>query len=61
MPNRRNIDERDIDKLLAALTDTQIASLFGMSEIEVFKLRRARDVRQGPSMTSDRQDDNPET
>lgn len=42
MPNRRDIDERDIDRLLAALTDSQIASLYGMSEMEVHRLRRAR-------------------
>ena len=42
MPNRRDIDERDIDRLLAALTDTQIASLYGMSEVEVHRLRRRR-------------------
>ena len=46
MPSRRNIDERDIDRLLAALTDTQLASLFGMSEIEVFRLRRSRQIRR---------------
>jgi hypothetical protein len=42
MPGRRDIDERDIDRLLAALTDTQVAALFGMSEIEVYQLRRNR-------------------
>ena len=54
MPSRRDIDERDIDRLLAALTDTQIASLYDMSEIEVFRLRRARQTRQVES-TSDRE------
>ena len=48
MPSRRDIDERDIDRLLAALTDTQIASLYGMSEVEVYRLRRAR--RTNPSI-----------
>lgn len=49
MPGRRDIDERDIDRLLAALTDTQVAALYGMSEIEVFQLRRARRVKQKSS------------
>jgi len=39
---RREPDERDIDQLLASLTDTQIASLFGMSELEVSELRLSR-------------------
>ena len=42
MPSRREIDERDIDRLLAALSDTQIAALYGMTEVEVYRLRRAR-------------------
>jgi len=42
MPKRRDIDERDIDRLLAALTDRQIADLYGMTEIEVYRLRRSR-------------------
>ena len=45
MPKRRNIDERDIDRLLSALTDTQIASLYGMSVIEVYRLRRSRQAK----------------
>ena len=32
MPKRHEIDERDIDRLLAALTDRQIASLYDMTE-----------------------------
>lgn len=44
MPARRDIDERDVDRILAALTDTQIAALYGMSEIEVFRLRRSREA-----------------
>ena len=39
---RREIDERDIDLLLAALTDGQIAETFGWSEAEVEQLRRSR-------------------
>lgn len=39
---RREIDERDIDRLLAALTDRQIAQLYGMTEFEVSQLRQAR-------------------
>ena len=42
MVERRDIDERDIDRLLAALTDVQIAAVFGMTEIEVFQLRQSR-------------------
>lgn len=42
MGERRNIDERDVDQLLAALTDRQIAELFGMSEADVFDLRQSR-------------------
>ena len=42
MAERREIDERDIDQLLKALTDRQIADLFGMSEMEVMQLRQSR-------------------
>ncbi len=42
MTERREIDERDIDRLLAALTDLQIAELFGWAEVEVSELRRSR-------------------
>jgi hypothetical protein len=42
MGQRRNIDERDVDRLLAALSDRQIAELFGISETEVFDLRQSR-------------------
>lgn len=42
MAERREIDERDIDKLLSALTDRQIANVFGWSEIEVSRLRLTR-------------------
>lgn len=40
MAPRRPIDERDIDDLLASLTDRQIADLFEMTEAEVSSLRR---------------------
>lgn len=36
------IDERDIDELLASLTDRQIADLFHLSEETVAKIRRQR-------------------
>ena len=39
---RREIDERDIDLLLAALTDRQISDTFGWGEAEVAQLRRSR-------------------
>jgi hypothetical protein len=42
MPTRRPIDERDIDELLASLTDRQIADLFGGSEAEIAAIRRQR-------------------
>ena len=42
MAERREIDERDIDQLLKALSDRQIADLFGLSEAEVSNLRRSR-------------------
>ena len=42
MSERREIDERDLDRLLSALTDVQIARLYGMSESEVAALRRKR-------------------
>lgn len=42
MAGDRKIDERDIDQLLAALSDRQIANLFEMEEQEVFRLRKQR-------------------
>lgn len=39
---RRSIDSRDVDRLLNALTDVQISSVFGMHVTEVQALRRAR-------------------
>jgi hypothetical protein len=48
MAERREIDERDIDKLLSALTDRQIANVFGWSEIEVSRLRLTRRNRLFP-------------
>ena len=42
MPERREIDERDLDRLLMALTDRQIANLYGMTEQEVYRLRVSR-------------------
>ena len=38
----RKIDQRDVDVLLAALTDRQIADLYEMSEFDVSKLRLSR-------------------
>lgn len=51
MPKRRDIDERDIDQLLAALTDRQIAGVFGMTELEVYHLRRSRQPIQPRSQS----------
>ena len=42
MPKPRPIDERDIDKLLAGLTDRQIAHLYNQDERDIAKLRRER-------------------
>ena len=38
----RKIDERDVDTLLQALTDRQLARLYGLSESEVAAVRRGR-------------------
>ena len=42
MAKRREIDDRDVDKLLSALTDLQIAELFGMTAAEVSKVQKRR-------------------
>ena len=42
MTQKALIDERDIDELLASLTDRQIAELFALSEEAVAKIRRQR-------------------
>jgi hypothetical protein len=52
MTERRNIDERDIDSLLAGLTDTQIAAVFGMTEMEVYTLRQSRGSQLSPSRSN---------
>ena len=57
MPERRDIDKRDIDRLLAALTDIQIASLYGMSEIEVYHLRQSRRALQLNSLREEKSTD----
>jgi len=53
MTERRNIDERDIDSLLAALTDTQIAAVFGMTETEVYTLRQSRESQLSSSRSGE--------
>jgi hypothetical protein len=50
----RDIDERDIDRLLAGLTDRQIADLFDMTVPDVSELRRLRK----PKLTSSGQEQN---
>ena len=57
MPPKRFIDERDIDDLLASLTDRQIAGLFGMPEAEVATIRRARRASQTHVSPDPDQDD----
>jgi hypothetical protein len=42
MTTRREIDERDVDRLLGALTDVQIGNVFGMAVLEVSTLRQVR-------------------
>lgn len=59
MPARRDIDERDVDRILAALTDTQIAALYGMSEIEVFRLRRSREAAKAKPKSRNARKDKP--
>ena len=61
---RRDIDERDIDLLLAALTDRQIAGTFGWSEEEVAHLRLSRrealqksDIERGRKTQADLSED----
>ena len=57
MPERREIDERDLDRLLMALTDRQIANLYGMTEQEVYRLRVSRQPKPPRSRPSRRKDD----
>jgi len=45
MAERREIDERDVDRLLAALTDRQIAELFGQTLDEIASLRKSRLIK----------------
>lgn len=59
MGERRDIDERDIDKLLAVLTDIQIAHLYGMSLTEVMELRRSRRSTTPPETTGSKDKDAP--
>lgn len=47
MAGRRNIDTRDVDRLLSALSDVQIANVFDMSIGEVFELRQSRRMAGG--------------
>ena len=61
---RRDIDERDVDLLLAALTDRQIAGTFGWSEEDVAHLRLSRqeaiqksNVEIGPKTQADLSED----
>jgi len=45
-----SIDERNIENLLASLTDRQIAGLFEMSEEAVTLIRRQRQSSDTPSL-----------
>ncbi len=47
MTERRDIDPHDIDRLLAALTDRQIANVFGWHEQVVSHLRLSRKELRG--------------
>ena len=42
MSTPKAIDEKDIDKLLACLTDRQIARLYNQDERDIAKLRQER-------------------
>ena len=44
MAGRRAIDMRDVDRLLSALSDVQIANVFDMPIEEVFALRQSRRI-----------------
>ena len=46
MTSKRHIDERDVDRLLSALSDIQIASVFSMPLDEVLALRQSRRTRR---------------
>ena len=49
MAARRTIDIRDVDRLLSALSDVQIANVFDMPVGEVFELRQSRRIAFRPS------------
>jgi hypothetical protein len=53
----RKIDERDVDRLMAALSDRQIADLFGMPELEVMKLRLSRLPKAPKSLQAQKGED----
>jgi hypothetical protein len=55
MVERRDIDERDIDQLLAALSDRQIAELYGMAPEDVSRLRKMRRQNEPPTMSTKRE------
>ena len=59
MPKRRDIDEQDIDRLLAALTDRQIADLYGMTDLEVYRLRKSRQPKPPIPPAKTKPDDPP--
>ena len=46
MTKTRQIDDRDVDRLLSALSDIQIASVFAMPLDEVLALRQSRRSRR---------------
>ena len=61
MVKRREIDERDIDMLLMALTDIQIAELFGQTEQEISQLRRSRQLKSLRSIMDRKSSGNTDT
>ena len=61
MAKRREIDERDIDQLLKALSDLQIAELFGQTEDEITAIRKSRPPKTLRSVLDRKHSGNAET
>jgi hypothetical protein len=59
MAEPRDIDERDVDKLLALLTNVQIANLYGMTLDQVMSLRRLRRSHKPPLTKAPKDKDEP--
>ena len=53
MPRLRQIDERNVDRLLAGLADRQIADLYDMTDLEVYRLRKSRHAKRSMPQRKD--------